>query len=221
MHGILMVMGYMSEEFAPQIQINYGDMILGFIINCLKFPALKVKYMAVHCIQNFEKGITQHKDVKVMEKYLPEIMAELGTIFDFGLTKMNYSLLDALLETITTIADLNPFEQYYGTFMPGLKKIISMLGTESQLQVMVRTRTVETMGYLLASVKEQKELFEPDCKEIMESIIKMSQGLDKDDPLFRAIFVVYENVATCLKENFLIYSDYVFPQATGAALRKV
>lgn len=64
---------------------------------------------------------------------------------------------------------------------------------------MVRSRTVETMGYLLASVKENQQLFEPDCKEIMESLVKMSQNLDKDDPLFRSIFVVYENVVTCLK----------------------
>lgn len=86
---------------------------------------------------------------------------------------------------------------------------------------MVRSRTVETMGYLLASVKDHKELFEPDCKEIMESIIKMTQTLDKDDPLYRSIFVVYENVVTCLKENFLIYSDYVFPQAIAAANKKI
>lgn len=33
----------------------------------------------------------------------------------------------------------------------------------------------------------------------MESIVKISQNLDKDDPLFRSIFVVYENVVTCLK----------------------
>lgn len=133
LHDILMVLGYMSEEFAPEIQINYGDMILNFIIACLKFPALKVQYMAIHCIQNFEKGITTHKDVKIMEKYLPIMMPELGKLFDFGLSKMNYNLLDALLETITTIADLNPFENYYGTFMPGLKKIISMMSTETQL----------------------------------------------------------------------------------------
>lgn len=44
-----------------------------------------------------------------MEKYLPAIMVELETLFNLGLSKMNYNLLDALLETITTIADMNPF----------------------------------------------------------------------------------------------------------------
>jgi len=32
---IVVAMGYMSEEFAPEIQENYGDLILGFICKCL------------------------------------------------------------------------------------------------------------------------------------------------------------------------------------------
>jgi hypothetical protein len=28
MHDVLMAIGYMSEEFAPQLQQNYGNMIL-------------------------------------------------------------------------------------------------------------------------------------------------------------------------------------------------
>lgn len=134
---------------------------------------------------------------------------------------MNYTLLDAILETITTIADMNPFENYYGTFMPGLKKIISMLGKESELEIMVRSRTVETMGYLLASVKDHPQIFEPDCKEIMENIVKMSQNLEPTDPLFKAIFVVYENVVSCLKDQFSVYADYIYPSVLAAANRKV
>lgn len=74
MHDILMAMGYMSEEFAPELQQNYGNMMLEFIIACLQYPALKVQYKAVQCLQNFEKGLMEHKEVKVMEAYLPRIM---------------------------------------------------------------------------------------------------------------------------------------------------
>jgi hypothetical protein len=58
--------------------------------------------------------------------------------------------------------------------MPGLKKILSMIGTENQQQIMIRSKTVETIGYLLASVKMHPQIFEPDCKEIMETMMKMS-----------------------------------------------
>ncbi len=48
--------------------------------------------------------------------------------------------------------------------MPGLKKILSLIGTDNQQQMMMRSKTVETIGYLLASVKEHPQIFEPDCK---------------------------------------------------------
>jgi hypothetical protein len=66
MHDVILAIGYMSEEFGPELQQNYGDMILEFIIRCLQYPALKVQYKAVACLQNFEKGLAEHKEVKVM-----------------------------------------------------------------------------------------------------------------------------------------------------------
>lgn len=49
----------------------------------------------------------------------------------------------------------------------------------------------------------------------------MSNKLDNDDPLHKAMFVVYENVVTSLKENFLMYSDFVFDKMIMAANRKI
>jgi hypothetical protein len=164
MHDILMALGYMSEEFAPQIQQNYGNMMLEFIIASLQFPALKVQFKAIQCLQNFEKGLMDHRDVNVMEKYLPQIMQEIARIFEYSVAKMNFILMENVLETITNIAEMNPFENYYTVFMPGLKKILNLIGTENQQQLMIRSKTVETIGYLLASVKAHPEIFEPDCK---------------------------------------------------------
>lgn len=105
--------------------------------------------------------------------------------------------------------------------MPGLKKILSIIGSENQQQIMIRSKTVETIGYLLASIKDHPQLFEPDCKEIMETMIKMSLGLGFDDPMHQAIFVVYENVVTSLKENFSIYAEHIYPLVLKAANRKI
>jgi hypothetical protein len=74
MHDLLMAIGYMAEEFSPELQQNYGAVILEFVIRCLQYPALKVQYKAVACIQNFEKGLDEHREVKVMEQYLPRIV---------------------------------------------------------------------------------------------------------------------------------------------------
>lgn len=40
--------------------------------------------------------------------------------------------MENTLETITDIAEMNPFENYYSVFMPVLKKILSIIGTENQ-----------------------------------------------------------------------------------------
>lgn len=58
---------------------------------------------------------------------------------------------------------MNPFAKYYPTFMPGLKKIIAMLPSDTPQKVMIKSKTLEAMGDLLSSVKENKELFTPDC----------------------------------------------------------
>lgn len=80
-------------------------------------------------------------------------MQEIARIFEYSVMKMNFILMENVLETITNIAEINPFQNYYSVFMPGLKKILSMIGTDNQQQIMIRSKTVETIGYLLASVK--------------------------------------------------------------------
>ena len=37
---------------------------------------------------------------------------------------------------------MNAFENYYTVFMPGLKKILNMMGSENQQQIMVKSKTV-------------------------------------------------------------------------------
>ena len=52
-HDVLVAMGYFAEEFAPDFQKNYGDMVLQFINRGLAHPYPKVQYRSVQCIQNF------------------------------------------------------------------------------------------------------------------------------------------------------------------------
>ena len=52
-YDILITMGYMASEFAPEIQVNFGTMILDFISKSMKHELPKVQYKAVLCIVNF------------------------------------------------------------------------------------------------------------------------------------------------------------------------
>lgn len=103
-YDVLIAMGYMSTEFAPEIQINFGSMILEYISKAMRHPLLKVQYKAVSCIVNFEQGLMEHKDIKVMEPYLDSLLTDMATIFDFALQKSNFIMLEAVLDGIATIA---------------------------------------------------------------------------------------------------------------------
>jgi hypothetical protein len=129
--------------------------------------------------------------------------------------------MEAVLDTIATISEMNPFENYYPIFMPGLKKILSMIAADNPQKIMLRSKTVETIGFLLASIKDHPAIFEPDCKEIMETMIKMTLALEPDDPMHKAIYVVYENVVTSLKEQFAGYAQHIYPHIIQSATRKI
>ena len=55
----------------------------------------------------------------------------------------------------------------------------------------------------------------------MESLIQLTSSLEKDDPMHKAAFIVYENVANCLKQDFAPYAEAVLPRILEAAGRKV
>jgi hypothetical protein len=220
-HDILIAMGYMASEFAPEIQVNFGSMILDFIAKAMRHPIPKVQYKAVLCIVNFEQGLIDHKDVTVIQPYLPTLLSDLARIFEHALLQPNFIMLEAVLESMSSIAAINNFAPYYHSFMPGLMKVISMVSSDTPQKVSIKSNTIETMGDLLASIKDNPELFNTECANIMQSLITLQTQIDREDVLHRAIFTVYENVVAVMKETFTTYADFVFERAMEAAMRPV
>jgi hypothetical protein len=89
-------MGYMASEFAPEIQINFGGMILEFISKALKHAIPKVQYKGVLCIVNFEQGLINHKDVTVIQPYLPSLLSDMAAIFERAMAQPNFIMLEAV-----------------------------------------------------------------------------------------------------------------------------
>lgn len=94
-----------------------------------------------------------------MEPFLDIILSELAKIFENSLMKSNYIMLEAVLESLATIASTNNFNNYYNTFMPGLTKIVNMIVSDTPQKANIRNKAIETMGDLLSSIKDNKELF--------------------------------------------------------------
>ena len=129
-------------------------MILEFISKAMNHPMLKVQYKAILCIVNFEQGLINHKEVKVIDPYLPKILTDLARIFEAALAQSNFIMLEAVLDSMSSIASMNDFGPYYSTFMPGLKQVVSMVSSDTPQKVNIKSKTIETMGDLLSSIKE-------------------------------------------------------------------
>lgn len=118
----------------------------------------------------------------------------MAVIFDQAMMKPNYIMLEGILESIGTIAEANNFTKYYNTFMPGLIKIVSMFASDTPQKVNIKSKAIESMGNLLASIKDNTEIFLPQCDSIMNSLITLQSQIDKEDTLHRAIFRAYEDI---------------------------
>jgi len=55
--------------------------------------------------------------------------------------------------------------------MPGLASIITMVNNDTPQKVNIKSKAIEAMGDLLSSIKDNKELFVPECTNIMQSLI--------------------------------------------------
>lgn len=126
-----------------------------------------------------------------MEPYLEGILSQLAAIFEQAMVKSNYIMLEGVLESLASIASTNNFTKYYSTFMPGLVRIVSMLTSDTPQKANIKSKAIETMGDLLASIKDNRELFVSECNNIMQSLIALQAQIDREDNLHRAIFTAY------------------------------
>jgi hypothetical protein len=55
--------------------------------------------------------------------------------------------------------------------MPGLTNIITMINSDTPQKTSIKSKAIEAMGDLLSSIKDNKELFTPECTNIMQSLI--------------------------------------------------
>jgi hypothetical protein len=135
--------------------------------------------------------------------------------------KSNYIMLEGVLESIASIASSNPFSKYYSSFMPGLIRIVTTVGSETPQKVNIKAKAIEAMGDLLTSIRDNRELFMPECSNIMVSLITLQQQIHPEDTLHRAIFSAYEEVVEVLKQDFATYSDSIFKSVHDAAARRI
>ena len=70
------------------------------------------------------------------------ILSDMAKIFEAALSQSNFIMLEAVLDSMSSIAAINDFGPYYSTFMPGLKQIVSMVSSDTPQKINIKSKTV-------------------------------------------------------------------------------
>lgn len=194
-------------------------MVLNQLLRGLKHKLTKIQYKSVLAIQNFCVGVDDAPGVlNVFTPFMQPILEEIYRMLNQYLKEFNFFVLNGVIGTLNSVSTIGlPFSSYYSTFMPTLQALMAASSGEESQKVLIRESTVECMGCLIASIKDNKELFVSECKSIMELLLNMADSMDKNDPLQRAIFTVYENVVEIVKDDFSLYAPRIIDRVLYAA----
>lgn len=215
----LTCLGLMLAEQAPKAQKTFHGEIMPQLMAIMNSDALlKVKAQATSAAVNFVRELIQvdedgiedtEKEASAIEEYTDDLLESCSKLFSEGLEHNYPALQEEVLALISCIATLieEKFAKYYPNFMPGLKQIILNTPNETTLQKDLRSNTIQTIGFMMDAIKNNKENiheFKEDGKEIVEIFSKLlTSGLIKDDdPQVTAITNALTQVAAVLQEDF-------------------
>lgn len=137
---------------------------------------IKLKCHAVSCVINFVKGFVsdeeeeeeEKKVMKILDKYTKELFITLTNLLKLAVQENYEPLQEEVMALLSLMASLigKDFAQYYNDFMPMMFEILNNIGSQTIQQKTLRSRTIESMGFMIESVAEEKETFKVDVLKI-------------------------------------------------------
>ena len=98
-------------------------------------------------------------------------MEQINVLFTLAIEKQYEPLQEETLTLLNTLAELlkEDFAQYYNSFMPGMKQMLSLPATSAEQQTL-RTNLITTIGCIIESVKDKPEC-RADAHEISTALV--------------------------------------------------
>lgn len=90
------------------------------------------------------------------------------------------------MNLLSAVAQLieKEFSKYFSVLVPLMMQILLNVGTTNQQQMNLRARTIETMGFMIEAVAEEKVTFLANVTEITNYLVNLltSGQLNGEDP---------------------------------------
>jgi hypothetical protein len=159
-------------------------------------PLIKMQTHAVSTVINFANGLHNEDDeedegascdnssiIKIYSDQLFEILVDL---LKKGIDSNYEPLQEEVMNLLSAVAQLieKEFSKYFSVLIPLMMQILLNVGTANQQQMNLRARTIETMGYMIEAVAEEKATFLANVTEITNYLVNLltSGQLNGEDP---------------------------------------
>lgn len=201
--------GQMSTDFTPQLQNKFHAQVLPALIGLMDDAANpRVQSHAASAVINFCEGCTPD----ILAPYLDSLLRKL-----FSLLQIRKVLvMEQAITAIAAVADCaaNVFVNYYDTFMPLLRDILTNFNGKEYRTL--RGKTMECISLIGGAVGKEK--FYQDAKDVMELMMRtQSSQLDPDDPQISFLLQSWARICRCMGPDFVPYLGYVMPPLLQSA----
>lgn len=208
-------------ELAPIAQIKFHTELMPVLIQMMNNETLnKLKAHAVSTTINFVRGFINDEEEdtedenkkgnKILEKYSTQLFTTLITLLKKGITENHEPMQEEVMNLISIMANIieKDFAKYYNDLMPMMLEIISVVGMQTMQQKNLRAKTIETMGFMIEAVTDERETFNANVIMITTNLINLlKSGLSNDDPQTTTIKETLSKIAFFLKEDFHQFMD--------------
>lgn len=216
----------LTTEFSPELQTDHHAVILPAVIHILqKAPEVKLRLRAVSMLINFFRELLECEDEEkeFLNQYITPVMESLIELFEQSVAHSQMAMLEEVVSLISIMAAISEekFAPFYSKMMPGLKGLVMNTPNDNESNNKLRTLSISTLGYVIASHRSNPSEIEGDIIQIMEYLVGLQKSLADDDSQHKAILEVYEVLVGALKEKFLPFMEPVVEQTLQCAKRDI
>lgn len=218
-YAALVALSFLLEDLAPFVQNKYHANIIPALNKLISEtePNVRVKTQACRTLKVFLNGLNENEydDDKIakIKPYVVNIMDILPNLLEQSIISNNLILQEETLSTLSRIASIlnTEFLPYYKILMPGLKKIIFFMDSQTKEKTLLKSYAIETVSFLVSSVSENPEEFMLEFKEITENLIKILANLKEEDSQVISILNAFCHISASMKKEFYPYLDGLLP----------
>ncbi|CDW84107.1 importin beta- [Stylonychia lemnae] len=232
----LTCLGLLLTELAPDAQKKFHSDLIVILVKLMQDEQLiKLRKQATSAMVNFVRGLINEEDdvedkshlvnAQVLEPYADDLVNTISMLFEQSLQSNYPPLQEEVLGLLSCLANVleTKFAQYYGRFMPGLKQILATVPWETQQQQELRAHCIQTIGFILNSVKDQTDICRSDALEVSTLLTTLlnSDKIKDSDPQSLAIQNTLSQIGACLKSEFKQFLPQIMPALLRDAGRDI